>query len=164
MGGRLGPDLRGPQVRRVPDVRDRHHHRRPELRDPVPGHPEDKDGNSVYKGPYVTKGNDTAAFDKAVVCDGNKITFNLAKPVGDFNFTVTLTAFAPVPKAADTGEKYDDKPVSNGPYKIQEYTKGSQLVLVRNENWDPATDDYRPAYPDKIVSSSASSRRSSTSA
>ena len=113
--------------------------------------PSDKDGNSVYKGPYVTKGNDTAAFDKAVVCDGNKITFNLSKPVGDFNFTVTLTAFAPVPKAADTGEKYDDKPVSNGPYKIQEYTKGSQLVLVRNENWDPATDDYRPAYPDKIV-------------
>jgi peptide/nickel transport system substrate-binding protein len=113
--------------------------------------PQDKDGNSVYKGPYVTKGNDTAAFDKAVVCDGNKITFNLAKPVGDFNFTVTLTAFAPVPKAADTGEKYDDKPVSNGPYKIQEYTKGSQLVLVRNENWDPATDEYRPAYPDKIV-------------
>jgi peptide/nickel transport system substrate-binding protein len=113
--------------------------------------PSDKDGNSVYKGPYVTKGNDTAAFDKAVVCDGNKITFNLSKPVGDFNFTVTLTAFAPVPKAADTGEKYDDKPVSNGPYKIQEYTKGSQLVLVRNENWDPATDEYRPAYPDKIV-------------
>jgi peptide/nickel transport system substrate-binding protein len=113
--------------------------------------PQDKDGNSVYKGPYVTKGNDTAAFDKAVVCDGNTITFNLSKPVGDFNFTVTLTAFAPVPKAADTGEKYDDKPVSNGPYKIQEYTKGSQLVLVRNENWDPATDDYRPAYPDKIV-------------
>ena len=29
--------------------------------------PKDKDGNSVYKGPYVTKGNDTAAFDKAVV-------------------------------------------------------------------------------------------------
>ncbi len=113
--------------------------------------PKDKDGNSVYKGPYVTKGNDTAAFDKAVVCEGNKITFNLNKPVGDFNYTVTLSSFAPVPKAADTGEKYDDKPVSNGPYKIQEYTKGSQLVLVRNENWDPSTDDYRPAYPDKIV-------------
>ncbi len=113
--------------------------------------PTDKDGNSVYKGPYVTKGNDTAAFDKAVTCEGNKITFNLNKPVGDFNFTVTLSSFAPVPKAADTGEKYDDKPVSSGPYKIQEYTKGSQLVMVRNENWDPSTDDYRPAYPDKIV-------------
>jgi peptide/nickel transport system substrate-binding protein len=113
--------------------------------------PTDKDGASVYKGPYETKNNDTAAFDKAVVCDGNKITFNLNKPVGDFNYTVTLLAFSPVPKAADTGEKYDDKPVSSGPYKITEYSKGSQMVLDRNENWDPATDEYRPAYPDKIV-------------
>jgi len=113
--------------------------------------PKDKDGASVYKGPYVTDGNDTAAFDKAVVCDGSTITFNLADPVPDFNFTVTLSAFSPVPKAADTGEKYDQKPVSSGPYKIQEYTIGNQLVLVRNENWDPETDDYRGAYPDKIV-------------
>ena len=113
--------------------------------------PKDKEGASVYKGPYVTKGNDTAAFDKAVTCDSNTLTFNLADPVPDFNFTVTLSAFAPVPKAADTGEKYDDKPVSSGPYKIQEYTKGNQLVLVRNDNWDPASDDYRGAYPDQIV-------------
>ena len=112
--------------------------------------PKDKDGASVYKGPYVTKGNDTAAFDKAVSCDGSTITFNLAFPVPDFNFTVTLGFFA-VPKAADTGEKYDDKPMSNGPYKIQEYSKGSQMVLVRNENWSPESDPYRPAYPDKIV-------------
>ncbi|MGH8939945.1 MAG: ABC transporter substrate-binding protein, partial [Actinomycetes bacterium] len=115
--------------------------------------PKDKDGASVYKGPYVTKGNDTAAFDKAVTCEGKTITFNLAQPVADFNYTVTLTAFAPVPKAADTGEKNDEKPVSTGPYKIQEYSKGNQLVLVRNDNWDPETetDGYRPAYPDQIV-------------
>ena len=113
--------------------------------------PKAKDGSSVYKGPYATKGSDTAAYDKAVTCEGQTITFNLAFPVPDFNYTVTLSAFAAVPKAADKGEKYDDKPVSNGPYKIQEYSKGSQLVLVRNENWDPATDEFRPAYPDKIV-------------
>lgn len=113
--------------------------------------PKDKDGASVYKGPYVTKGSDTAAYDKAVTCEGSVITFNLAFPVPDFNYTVTLSAFAPVPKAADTGEKYDDKPVSNGPYKISEYAKGSQLVLDRNDSWDPESDSYRPAYPDKIV-------------
>jgi peptide/nickel transport system substrate-binding protein len=113
--------------------------------------PTDKDGASVYKGPYVTKGNDQAAYDKAVVCDGSTITFHLSRPVGDFGYTVTLPAFSPVPKAADTGEKYDDKPMSSGPYKIQEYTKGSQLVLVRNDSWDPSSDDYRGAYPDRIV-------------
>lgn len=112
--------------------------------------PTDKDGASVYKGPYVTKGNDTAAFDKAVVCDGQKITFNLSKPIGDFNYTVTL-GFGAVPKAADTGEKYTKKIMSNGPYKISEYSKGNQMVLVRNENWSKESDDYRPAYPDKIV-------------
>ena len=115
--------------------------------------PKDAEGASTYKGPYATGKNDTAAFDKAVTCseDNKTITFNLSKPAGDFNYTVTLTAFSPVPKAKDTGEKYDDKPVSSGPYKIQEYTKGTQLVLVRNENWDPATDEYRPAYPEQIV-------------
>ncbi len=113
--------------------------------------PKDKDGNSVYKGPYETKNNDTAAFDKAVVCEGKKITFNLNKAVGDFNYTVTLSSFAPVPKSADTGEKYDDKVMSSGPYQITEYTKGSQMTLDRNPNWSPQTDDYRGAYPDKIV-------------
>ncbi len=113
--------------------------------------PTGKDGGSVYKGPYVSKGNDAAAFDKAVTCDGPTITFHLNQPAGDFGYTVTLPAVSPVPKAADTGEKYDDKPVSSGPYKVQEYTKGAQLVLVRNDSWDPATDDYRPAYPDKVV-------------
>ncbi|GAA4357964.1 ABC transporter substrate-binding protein [Angustibacter luteus] len=115
--------------------------------------PKDKDGNSTYKGPYVTSNNNTAAFDKAVSCssDGKTITFNLAKPAGDFNYTVTLTAFAPVPKAKDTGEKYDDNVQSNGPYKITEYTKGQQLVMERNTNWTGQDDGYRGAYPDKIV-------------
>jgi peptide/nickel transport system substrate-binding protein len=115
--------------------------------------PKAKDGSSVYKGPYETSGNDTAAFDKAVQCspDGKTITFHLSKAAGDFNYTVTLTAFAPVPKSKDTGEKYDDAVVSNGPYKITEYTKGQQLVLERNPSWSGSSDAYRAAYPDKIV-------------
>jgi peptide/nickel transport system substrate-binding protein len=115
--------------------------------------PKDSEGNSTYKGPYETSKNDTAAFDKAVECsaDGKTITFHLSRPAPDFNYTTTLTAFAGVPKAKDTGEKYDDKIVSNGPYKVAEYTKGQQLVLDRNTNWSSSTDTYRPAFPDKIV-------------
>ncbi|WP_082538208.1 ABC transporter substrate-binding protein, partial [Angustibacter sp. Root456] len=113
----------------------------------------DKDGNPTYKGPYETKNNDTAAFDQAVQCssDGKTITFHLNQPAGDFNYTVTLPAFGAVPKAKDTGEKYDDKIVSDGPYKVVEYTKGQQLVLERNPSWSASTDSYRPAYPDKVV-------------
>ncbi len=115
--------------------------------------PKDSKGNSTYKGPYTTSNNDTAAYDKAVSCsaDGKTITFKLNQAVGDFNYTVTLSSFAAVPKAKDTAEKYGDKIVSDGPYKITEYTKGQQLVLERNTNWSPASDSYRSAYPDKIV-------------
>lgn len=111
--------------------------------------PKDDDGSSAYKGPYDGTGQEL--YDEAVTCDGNTITFNLVQPAADFNYTTTLTAFAPVPEAADTGEKYDDNIVSSGPYQIEEYTKGSKMTLVRNPNWDQATDDYRMAYPDEIV-------------
>ena len=110
----------------------------------------DADGNSIYKGPYVEDATGQAAYDAAVVCEGSKITFKLAAPAADFNYTVTLSAFAPVRKDADTGEKYDDKVLSNGPYKIESYVKKDKLVLVRNENWDPATDSFRTALPDRI--------------
>jgi peptide/nickel transport system substrate-binding protein len=118
--------------------------------------PTAKDGSSIYKGPYVKNTPEaTAAFNKAVVCDGNKITFHLNKPHGDFNYTAAMLAFSPVPKSADSGstggEKYDNHPISTGPYKIASYVKGNQLVLTRNPNWDRSTDSLRPAYPDKIV-------------
>lgn len=112
--------------------------------------PTAKDGSSVYKGPYTTQGNDTAAYDTAVACDGSTITFRLRQPQGDFNYTVTLLAFAPVPQSFDRGEKYDNRPLSNGPYKILTYQKKTKLVLVRNPNWSSSTDSYRPAYPDRI--------------
>ena len=114
--------------------------------------PKDADGASTYKGPFVTEGNDAAAFDKAITCseDGKTITFHLNQPVGDFNYAVTLTAFSPVPKAKDTGEKYDDAVVSTGPYQITEYTKGQKLVLDRNPNWNPDSDPLRKAYPDQV--------------
>lgn len=112
--------------------------------------PTDEDGSSAYKGPYTGVGQDL--FDKAVTCsdDGKTITYHLKQPVADFNYTVTL-GFSPVPKAADTGAEYDKKPVSSGPYKIDSYTTGNggKMVLVRNENWDAASDPYRTAYPDK---------------
>ena len=109
-----------------------------------------KDGSSVYKGPYITKGNNIAAYDKAVSCDGDTISFQLKKAQGDFNYTVTLLAFAAVPKDKDNGDAYDKHPYGDGPYMIESYVKKDKLVLVRNPHWDSATDSYRPAYPDRI--------------
>ena len=104
-----------------------------------------------YPGPYKATAVQQAAYDKAVSCDGKTITFNLSVPVADFNYTTTLLAFSPVPKASDTGEKYDMRPVSSGPYKIESYTIGKSLVLVRNENWNKDSDPVRSAKPDSFV-------------
>jgi peptide/nickel transport system substrate-binding protein len=105
-------------------------------------------GASSYPGPYKATTSQQALFDKAVMCEGNKITFHLTNPAADFNYAVTLSAFAPVRKDKDTGEKYDDTILSTGPYKIQSYKKKSKLILVRNDNW--SNDTLRPAYPDVI--------------
>ena len=115
--------------------------------------PQDADGNSNYPGPYTATADQQALFDKAVACseDGKTITFTLSRIVADFNYTVTLLAFSPVPKAKDTGEKYDMAPVSSGPYKIESYEPGKSLVLVRNENWSKASDPIRNAYADSFV-------------
>ncbi len=115
--------------------------------------PKADDGSSAYKGPYTGEGQEL--FDQAVSCDGNTITFKLNQPVSDFNFTTTL-GFSAVPNpvdhpGVDTGENYvGDAVWSDGPYKITEYTpaEGGSLKLARNENWDPASDTYRGAYPD----------------
>ena len=88
-----------------------------------------------------TDGTGQDLFDKAVSCDGNTITYKLAQPVADFNYTVTL-GFAAVPNptdhpGADTGEGYDTAPWSDGPYMITNFTAGvgGNLTLERNPNW-----------------------------
>jgi peptide/nickel transport system substrate-binding protein len=107
--------------------------------------------DGAYPGPYTATADQQAAFDKAVECKDKTITFHLKVPVADFNYTVTLLSFSPVPKAADKGEGYDTAPVSSGPYKIESYETGKSLVLVRNDKWSKDSDPVRKAYPDKIV-------------
>ncbi len=138
----------------------------------VDGYAADADGKpvatttSAYGGPYddnlsifsdkaMTQPvpNDKAAYDAAVSCDGNTITYKLNHAVPDFNYTVTL-GFDAVPNptdhpGADTGENYTNAPWSDGPYMIDSFSPGvgGSLVLVRNPNW--VDDGYRPALPDK---------------
>lgn len=83
--------------------------------------------------------------------DDRTIVFHLKRPVAEFSYTVTLPTFAPVPQAQEAGVQYDLRPFSSGPYKIESYKRGKQMVLVRNTNWDPSTDTVRKAYPDRIV-------------
>ena len=56
----------------------------------------------------------------------------------------------PVPKDKDTGAKYRNSVVSTGPYKFADLQPGKSFNLVRNDQWDPATDPNRKALPDRI--------------
>ncbi|MBN9105947.1 MAG: ABC transporter substrate-binding protein [Propionibacteriaceae bacterium] len=112
--------------------------------------PKNKDGSSAYAGPYKKTGQDL--YDKAVLCDGNTITFKMAKPSGDFNMALTMTAFGAYRQDKDQGDKSNFAIFSDGPYKLDgTWTTGQGGTFVRNENWDPKTDTIRKAYPDKIV-------------
>jgi peptide/nickel transport system substrate-binding protein len=116
--------------------------------------PAGSDGTPIYKGPLgknTTEGQ--AAFDKAITCEGEKITLHFSKPWADFNqATASLASFSPFRKDKEKGANSLFDVFSNGPYMLEgtfDANKGG--TWVRNPNWDGATDTIRKAYPDKIV-------------
>jgi peptide/nickel transport system substrate-binding protein len=97
--------------------------------------------------------------------DKYTIVFKLSRPRGAIVAgALALPLSAPVPK--DYAQKFDNKTtstyglnqVSTGPYMVKNnasgkavgYTPNKVIELVRNPNWDPAT-DYRKAYLDSIT-------------
>ncbi|MFE2743561.1 ABC transporter substrate-binding protein [Streptomyces scopuliridis] len=104
-------------------------------------------GGADYEGPYKDK----KGLASIETPDARTIVFKLNKPEGDFPFVATQTQFAPVPKAKDTGARYEEHPVSSGPYKVvKNEGDGQHLVLERNPHWSEKTDEERHAYPDTI--------------
>ncbi|MGW0607354.1 ABC transporter substrate-binding protein [Streptomyces sp. NPDC002640] len=80
--------------------------------------------------------------------DDKTIVFHFDTPRLDLPQTLAMPGYSLVPEETDTKEKYDKAPVATGPYKIEEFKSGKSLKLVRNENWDAASDPVRNAYPD----------------
>ncbi len=94
---------------------------------------------------------------------------------GDFNYRMSMPATAPIP--AEVAKCFEGKPgnygrdvVSSGPYMLQGADKvsasscaglkpmsgydgadGTHIILVRNPNYDQATDQYRKNYPDRFT-------------
>ena len=104
--------------------------------------------------------------------DDQTIIFNLEKPTGDFLYRLSMPAAAPIPeevgkcftKAGDYGRYV----MSNASYMIQGSDKldisscdamkpisgfdpSKSITLVRNPNYDQATDDTRANYVDGIT-------------
>jgi len=112
--------------------------------------PDILDEGQKYPGPYKDTDPQKLGLRSVTTPDDTTIVFKLAEPFADFPYLVSMPGSGPVPKDKDTGERYANKPVSSGPYKFQSIELGKKVVLVRNENWDPATDPNRKALPDQI--------------
>ncbi|MFE9258831.1 ABC transporter substrate-binding protein [Streptomyces sp. NPDC006879] len=82
--------------------------------------------------------------------DAKTIVFRFAQPKGDLPYALAMAGYGVVSKKADTQKAYDKAPMTSGPYKIKEFKADKNMVLVRNENWDPKTDAIRNAYPDSF--------------
>jgi len=95
--------------------------------------------------------------------DPRKLVLRLKRPIGDLAYRLALPLAAPVPVEyampldGGTESSYGDAFASSGPYQVERlnasvtgYIPGKAILLVRNPNWDPATDPIREAYPDRI--------------
>jgi peptide/nickel transport system substrate-binding protein len=61
-------------------------------------------------------------------------------------------AMGPVPLGkASNPPDYGKNILSTGPYKVESFRPNEELTLVKNDQWDPATDPARHQYADKWV-------------
>src|SRR6185295_12729585 len=97
-----------------------------------------------YEGPTYS-GTD---YD-GVVVDGDTLTLKMARPFPDMPYWAAFPAIGPIPEGTKP-DGYGRHPMATGPYKFDEFTTKS-LTLVRNDQWDPATDPGRHQYPDRYV-------------
>ena len=103
-----------------------------------------------YKGPYTDKGKayEGVTFD----ADANTVTIAMDKPFPDMDYWGSFMAMGPAPLGdASNPPDYGKKPLSTGPYKVESFRPEEELVVVRNDQWDPASDPSRHQYADSFV-------------
>ncbi|MSP82313.1 MAG: ABC transporter substrate-binding protein [Alphaproteobacteria bacterium] len=85
--------------------------------------------------------------------DDSHVTITLKRPYTPLLSVLSLFAAAIVEKAsfeADT-DGFGQKPVCSGPFRVEEYARGSSVVMVRNDNyWDIGVDGQPLPYLDRI--------------
>jgi peptide/nickel transport system substrate-binding protein len=104
-----------------------------------------------YAGPYQDESDDKLGLASVATPDDRTITFTLTTPAPDFPFVMALPSSSPVPLENDSAGAYGGDPISSGPYAVTSVDPQTGIVLDRNPQWDPATDDVRTALPDQVV-------------
>ncbi|GAA2061259.1 ABC transporter substrate-binding protein [Catenulispora yoronensis] len=99
-------------------------------------------GDPKFKDLDVYKDGDRDFDNIIVTTDPKKITFNLPEAFGEFDYVMSLLQTAPVEreKDKDAGDTYGKQPVSTGAYKIQSYSPGKELKLVKNDAYNQQSD------------------------
>lgn len=101
-----------------------------------------------YEGPYTSKG---AEYD-GVEVDGQDVIIKMSEPFPDMDYWGAFMAMGPAPEGkVSNPPNYGNKPLSTGPYKIQSFKPNEELVLVKNDQWDPNSDPARHQYADEWV-------------
>ena len=95
------------------------------------------DGDT-YKGPFQD-GDDY----RGVEVNGMDITIKMARPFAEMDYLASFPQFGAIPQEKDNPETYGNNPLATGPYKFSDYKPGTSLTLVKNDQWDPATDPGR---------------------
>jgi peptide/nickel transport system substrate-binding protein len=109
------------------------------------------DPGNPYAGPYQDEAPDKLGLASVETPDDRTIVFRLRAPQPDFPFVMALPSSSPVPIEADTAAEYGRDPVSSGPYAITSVDPATGILLERNPQWNPDTDDVRTALPDRVV-------------
>jgi peptide/nickel transport system substrate-binding protein len=91
-----------------------------------------------YKGPFKDGDN-----YKGVTVNGNSITIKMRRPFTDMDYYASFPAFTAIPEKKDNPQTYEQHPMATGPYKFADYKAGTELKLVKNDQWDPNTDPGR---------------------
>jgi peptide/nickel transport system substrate-binding protein len=104
-----------------------------------------------YEGPYLDEAPDKLGLPTITTPDDRTIVFHLRAPQPDFPYVLALPSSSPVPIESDSGAAYGADPVSSGPYAVTSVDQATGILLERNPQWDPDTDDVRTALPDRVV-------------
>ena len=108
-------------------------------------------GGEDYEGPYT--GKDPACDDwSGISVDGQDITISMSRPFPDMDYWGAVMAMGPAPlgDAADPSS-YAQEPEATGPYRVESWVPGEELVLVRNDAWDAGSDPGRHQYAARWV-------------
>ncbi|TIC85497.1 ABC transporter substrate-binding protein [Nocardioides sp. GY 10127] len=109
--------------------------------------------NPDYEGPYTDK--KTSWEDWGGVDydnDAKTVTIHMSKSFPDMDYWGAFMAMGPAPLGNRSNPTtYGQNILSNGPYKVESFTPQDELVLVKNDQWDPSTDTARHQYADKWI-------------